>query len=833
MAVSLPASNRSASERFRPCAARVNDAVVNVLPIDAVLPDLVSALRERGVCVLVAPPGAGKTTRAPLALLDEPWARGRKVLLLEPRRLAARAAAQRMAQSLGERIGETVGLRMRLDTRVGPRTRIEVVTEGVFARLILDDPELANVAAVLFDEFHERSLDADLGLALALDARAALRLDLRLLVMSATLEAVRVAALLGDAPVVESVGRLHPVETRWLGRDPTRPLEEQAAEAIRRALASEAGSLLAFLPGAREIRRVESLLAGRMPPDVDLQPLYGALAPEAQDRAVAPPPVGRRKAVLATDIAESSLTIEGVRIVVDCGLARTPRYDPATGLTRLATERASQASAEQRRGRAGRIEPGVCCRLWEAASHRALPQHRRPEILDADLAPLALALAEWGVADPGGLRWLDPPPMGAFAAARDLLRRLDALDAGGRLTPEGRRLGGLALPPRLAHMVLRAAEMGAGGLAARIAAVLTERGLGGQDCDLRERLARFEADRGQRAREARRLATRWAPLGGFDPAEAGGALALAYPDRLAQARPGRPGEYLLANGRGARLDPADPLAREPWLVVAELAGGEAQGRILLAAPIAVDAIVERFAAAVEETEETAFDPATRSVRARRLRRLGALTLLSASVEPAPEAAVRALAEGLRQLGAEALPWTPALRQWRARVAFLRRLDGEPWPDLSDPAILDAVEPALAALRSLDGLAPDALGAAMRALLPWPLPQRLDEAAPTHFETPSGERLAIDYADDNGPSLSVRVQALFGLTTHPAIARGRAPLLLRLLSPARRPVQTTRDLPGFWRGSWKAVRAELRGRYPKHAWPEDPASASPPRRSPRS
>jgi ATP-dependent helicase HrpB len=800
-----------------------------LLPVEDALPALRKALAERSAAVLVAPPGAGKSTRVPIALLEEPWAQDGKLVVLEPRRLAARAAAERMAATLGEPVGETVGLRMRLDSRTGPRTRVEVVTEGVFARMIVDDPGLDSVAAVLFDEFHERSLDADLGLALALDVQAALRPELRLLVMSATLEASRVAALLGDAPVVESAGRMHTVETRWLGRDPARPIEEQAAEAVRRALAEEAGSALVFLPGAREIRRVEARLAERVSPDVIVAPLYGALEFGAQRQAVAPAPAGRRKVVLATAIAETSLTIEGVRIVVDCGLSRTPRYDPATGLTRLDTVRAPQASAEQRRGRAGRIEPGVCYRLWDEASHRALPPHGRPEMLDADLAPLALALAEWGVSEPGALRWLDPPPRGHFAEANGLLRRLGALDGEGRITAQGRKLARLPMAPRLGHMLLAAAETGEGGLAARIATLLTERGLGGSDPDLRERLARFEADRSPRTRDARRLAAGWHRLGPFEPERAGAALALAYPDRIAKARPGRPGEFQLASGRGVRLEATGALAREPWLAVAEVADAEPQGRILLAAPIAPEDIERELAGAIEIEDELRFDVSSRTVRARRVRRLGRLELGVEPLEPAQTALHEALEQGLRGLGAEALPWTPSLRQWRARVKFLRRLEGEPWPELSDAAALDAAAPALAGKRSLDELTAEEFGAALRGLLPWPLLGRLDEEAPTHFTTVSGERLAVDYEAENGPALAARVQALFGQTSHPTIAHGRAPLLVHLLSPARRPVQATRDLPGFWRGSYKAVRAEMRGRYPKHPWPEDPAAAPPPAR----
>ncbi|MBI3708497.1 MAG: ATP-dependent helicase HrpB [Proteobacteria bacterium] len=811
------------------------------LPIDAVLAELTAALRSGRNAVVVAPPGAGKTTRLPLALLDEPWTGSRRLVIVEPRRLAVRAAAARMAQTLGDKVGQTVGFSVRLESRMGPRTRIHVVSQGVFTRMILADPALDGVAAVLFDEHHERSLDADLGLALALDAQAGLREDLRLLAMSATLDGGRVAQFMGDAPLIESVGRAFPVETRYFRRDPNRAIESEVTDAVLRALGAETGSLLVFLPGAREIRRTETFLRERLDDaSILLAPLQGTMDLDAQDRAIAPAPPGRRKIVLATAIAETSLTIEGIRVVVDCGLARVPRYEPATGLTQLETVRVSQAAADQRRGRAGRTQPGVCYRLWEENATRALPPFARPEILEADLAPLVLALAEWGVADPTALKWLDAPPAPAWAEASDLLRRLDALDADGRITQPGRALARLPLPPRLAHMVLAAAARGKGVLAARIAVLLSERGLGGMDVDLRHRLAAFAADKGERAREARRLADGWRRLAGgadsgLDPRRAGAVLALAYPDRVAKARPGRAGEFALANGRGAWLDPADALARESYLAVAEITGASARARIVQAAPLSAADIETAFAAAIETVEETRFDPQSGAARARRLRRLGRLVLADEPIQVAAGAALAAaLVAGVREQGLAALPWTASLRQLRERVLFLRKAAGDEWPDLSDAALIERLDdwltPFLHGKRVLADLGAAEFEAALLSLLPPTLRRRLEREAPTHFLAPSGSRLAIDYGAEGGPAIAARVQEMFGLATHPSIAGGRVKLTVHLLSPARRPVQVTRDLPGFWTGSYRAVKAEMRGRYPKHAWPDDPLAATATRRA---
>ncbi|MFL4989134.1 MAG: ATP-dependent helicase HrpB [Microvirga sp.] len=823
------------------------------LPIDEALPDLAAALAARANAVLVAPPGAGKTTRVPLALLDEPWVEGRKLIVLEPRRLAARAAADRMAATLGEAVGETVGLRVRLGSKIGRRTRIEVVTDGVFPRMMLDDPAIEGVAAVLFDEFHERSLDADLGLALALDAQGGLREDLRLLVMSATLDGARVAGLLGDAPVIRSEGRAYPVETRHLGRDPNRRIDAEVADAVARALRAESGSILAFLPGQGEIRRVETLLRARIAdPAVDIAPLYGALDRAEQDLAVSAARPGRRKIVLATSIAETSLTIEGVRVVIDSGLARVPVYEPDTGLTRLATVRVSRASADQRRGRAGRTEPGVCYRLWEEAATGALEPFGRPEILSADLAPLVLDCAAWGVADPRKLAFLDPPPAPALAEARALLEELGALDRDGRITESGRRLRALPLPPRLARMVLAAAGRSPETArdAADLAAVLVERGLGGDAVDLTDRVERFRRDRSPRAADMRRMAEGWARMAhisppggegrlGSPPSPPGGGnfgplLVLAYPDRIAKAR-GRPGEYLMANGRGAVLEAHERLARESFLAIAEIAGSAASARILAAAALRAAEVEEVVGPRIAEAEEVSFDRAARALRARAVRRLGAITLAERPLPaPATEEAARALARGVAALGLYALPWSKALAQWRERVMFLRRAEGEEWPELSDDALAATIEdwlaPHLVGKAGLADIGPDDLAEALRALLPWSLRARLDAEAPTHVEVPTGSRIAIDYGAEEGPVLAVRVQELFGLRQHPTIAAGRVPLVLHLLSPAQRPIQITRDLPGFWRGSWAAVRADMRGQYPKHPWPKDPLNAEPTRRA---
>ena len=795
-----------------------------MLPIHDALPALKAALAANSAAVLVAPPGAGKTTVTPLALLDEPWAVGARLIVLEPRRIAARAAAERMAATLGERVGETVGFRVRLQSRVSAKTRVEVVTEGVFTRMIQGDPGLQGVAAVLFDEFHERSLDADLGLAFARDAQTLLRPDLKLVVMSATLDPALVAALLDDAPIVESQGRMFPVDTRYLGRDPSLRIEDQTVRAVQRALAEETGGLLVFLPGQGEILRVaERLAEAALGPDVDVAPLYGALDPAAQDRAIAPAPAGRRKVVLATSIAQTSLTLEGVRVVIDAGLARVPRYDPASGLTRLETARVTAAAADQRRGRAGRTEPGVCYRLWDERETRSLVPFDRPEILEADLARVALDLARWGSGD--GLVFLDPPPAAAMAEARALLRRLRALDEAGALTGHGRRMADTALPPRLAHMVLIAAASGQAERAARIAALVVERGLGGRAVDLETRLAGFDRDRGPRARDAALLARRWATGAG----EAGDAaslsdamlLAEAWPERIAKAR-GALGHFQLASGRGVYVEPTDPLAKAPWLAVAELGGGEARDRVLLAAELDVAELKSAFADRLTREARLERDAGGR-LKAREVLALGRLVIEERLVADPDPALIRgALLDEVRGAGLGSLPWGEASADLRARAAFI---GNEALCDAALLADLDAwLAPVLAGKSALGQLGDGELEAALRARLDRDAQRRLDRDAPARFEAPTGSRLAIDYAAEGGPRVDVRVQELYGLTTHPTVAG--APLTLALLSPAHRPIQLTQDLPGFWRGAWSEVRKEMRGRYPKHLWPEDPAAAAP-------
>ncbi|QQO19373.1 ATP-dependent helicase HrpB [Bradyrhizobium diazoefficiens] len=811
------------------------------LPIDAVLDDLSRTLEAHNAAVLVAPPGAGKTTRVPLALLDAPWAAGKKIILLEPRRIAARASADRMAKSLRERAGETVGYRVRFGSKISRATRIEVVTEGIFTRQILDDPELSGVAAILFDEFHERSLDADMGLALARDAQTGLREDLRILVMSATLDGARVARLLGEAPVVESEGRAFPVETRYLGRNADAPVERQMADAIASALRADSGSVLAFLPGAAEIRRTQNFLSERVQDaSIEVVPLFGALDAAVQDRAIAPAPRGTRKVVLATSIAETSLTIEGVRIVVDSGLARVPRYEPDIGLTRLETVRASRAAVDQRRGRAGRTEPGVCYRLWDEPQTASLAPYTQPEILSADLSSLVLDLAQWGVADPAVLSFLDPPPAPAWKEAKSLLTELNALDGDGRITAEGKSLRALALPPRLARMIVDSHRAGEGEAAAEIAAIITERGLGGDSVDLEHRRDQFRRDRSSRAVSARDLARRWASqvaasekAGPQDDLSTGLMLAYAFPDRVARNRGN--GSFVLANGRGAAVEQTSSLARAPYIAIGEMTGTAANGRILLAAQITEDEIEQHFAEHIETVDEISFDRGAMALRARRKRALHAITLSEATLALSPsEDTARILADGLIAAGLDRLPWSKAAKQWRDRVMFLRKAEGDAWPDLSDDGLIarrdDWLVPALTDKIALRDVSAGDLSDALMALLPWEMRARLDREAPTHFEAPTGSVLAIDYEAEQGPTIAVRLQELFGLNTHPSIAAGKVPLVLELLSPAQRPVQVTRDLPGFWRGSYAAVRSDLRGRYPRHPWPDDPANALPTRRA---
>ncbi|MFL6856292.1 MAG: ATP-dependent helicase HrpB [Allosphingosinicella sp.] len=809
------------------------------LPILAVLPALLAALRAGSNAVLVAPPGAGKTTAVAPALLAEPWCAG-EILLLSPRRLAARAAAERMAELAGERIGETIGYATRLDTRRSARTRLTVLTEGIFRARIQADPELAGVSAVLFDEVHERSLDSDFGLALALDAQAALRPDLRLVAMSATLDGARFATLMGGAPVIESEGRSHPIALIHLGRSAEKRIEDEMAAAVRRALADAEGSLLAFLPGVAEIERTAERLEAWLPADVDLHRLHGSLEPAAQRAAIAAPAPGRRKLILATSIAETSLTLDDVRIVVDSGLARRPRYDRAAGITRLVTERASQAAATQRAGRAGRQGPGRVYRLWEEAATAALPRFDPPEIFEADLSALLLDGAIWGVADPRALRWLDPPPAAAVDEARRRLASLGALTPDGRPTAHGRAIAALPLPPRLAHMLIEAAAHGWGRTAAEVAVLLSERGLAGNDADLELRLRRWRGERGQRAEAARGLARRWEQLvrhgGDTRAGDVGACVALAYPDRVSRRRSASGEDWLSVGGRGFRLDPASPLARETWLAVAEVSGSAAGARILAAAAIEEATLLDLFADRIESGTRLAFDPATGTVRATAGRRLGAVILAEGrDAKTSPEEIAAALVEGVRVHGLALLPWSDGARALRRRAAFARDHDSA-IADLSDPALLagldDWLPPLVAGKRSLREVDPAALTGMLDARLGWEGRKALERLAPHDFETPAGSRHAIDYEAEAGPTVTARVQAFFGLAAHPAVAGGRVPLVLSLTSPAGRPIQTTRDLPGFWAGSWAVVAKEMRGRYPRHPWPDDPARADPTLRTKR-
>ena len=814
---------------------------IEPLPIEQALPALRDALRGGAGAVLQAPPGAGKTTRVPLALLDEPWLAGRRIVMLEPRRLAARAAARRMADTLEQRVGDTVGYRVRHESAVGPGTRIVVVTEGILTRMVQGDPALDGFGLVVFDEFHERSIHADLGLALTLQSRDVLREDLRVLIMSATLEGGPVAALLGDAPLVTSEGRAHPVEVRHLARRAGTRLEPAVAGVVRQALHDHEGDLLVFLPGAGEIRRVEGLLHGV---DADVIPLYGNLPPDQQDRAILPSPPGRRKVVLATSIAETSLTIEGVRVVVDAGLSRVPRFSPRTGMTRLATVRVSRASAEQRRGRAGRVAPGVCYRLWSPQEDAALPERSSPEILQADLAPLALELATAGVRDPAELRWLDPPPPAAFSEARSLLAQLGALDAAGGFTRHGAAMTRLALHPRLSHMVMKASELSDRDTACEIAALLTERDLlrrseGVPEADIRTRLDLLrgttvrqvdrEALRRARAEVAACRRGRGAGRGQGAEMGVGSLLGLAYPDRIAQRRQGQVGRFLLRNGIGASLDPQG-LSREEYLVVPELDGKAPESRILVAAPISIEEIRELFESDIAIEEVVVWDPAAGAVAARRRERLGAIVLRDTAIrDPDPALVAGALMEGVRKEGLHVLPWDDGARRTRERITFVRTLDPG-WPDLSDTALADSLEewlgPRAAGLARLDDLAGVDLSAALLDRLSWEQRAALDRLAPTHVTVPSGSRMPVDYGDPALPVLAVRLQEMFGLTETPRVGGGAVPLTLHLLSPAGRPVQVTRDIAGFWRTTYFEVRKDLKGRYPKHHWPDNPLEAEP-------
>ncbi len=831
------------------------------LPINEALPPLAAALAAGHRRILLqAPPGAGKSTIVPLVLLESDWLDGKKILMLEPRRLAARAVANRMAHLLGEPVGRRVGYRTRQDSRISGATRIEVVTEGILTRMLQEDCALIETGCVIFDEFHERSIHADLGLALCIESQQNLRPDLRLLVMSATLELEPLSRLLDDAPIITSAGRSFEVATHYVARRPELHLELQVAQVLRTALQSHDGDILCFLPGAAEIGRVRRQLEEHsLPAHVRVLPLYGELSVAQQDEALASAAAHHRKVILATSIAETSLTIEGVRIVVDSGLRRYAEFDPATGMSSLVTAKVSQAAADQRRGRAGRLSAGVCYRVWSEGTQATLAPQTQPEILHADLAPLALELACWGAGDARSLRWLDPPPPAPLAQARDLLRRLSAIDASDRVTAHGRALAAVGAHPRLAHMLIAARALGAGKLACDIAAILSERDFlraapGARNVDIRARVAVLRGAghpptdgatvdaRG--LAQAKRTSSDWQrhlPRGAMDTVDADAAtgllLALAYPDRIGRRRSGSQG-YLLANGRGARFGEPQALAKSEYIVAAVLDGAERDARILLAGPVDVADLQAHFAGQIEERSEILWDVRAEAIQARRETRLGAILLDSSDLpDPDPLAMQRAALAGLEQLGLSALPWSQELRQWQARVALMAKLAvpaPEAWPDLGDAALLASLDewapPWILGCTRREHFARVRLAEALHTRL---LPRQreiLEREAPTHLIVPSGSRIPIDYLDGEVPTISVRLQEMFGLTATPSVAHGRLPLLLKLLSPAGRPVQVTRDLISFWQRGYHEVKRDLKGRYPRHYWPEDPYAAEPTRRA---
>ncbi len=844
-------------------ASTIKKTAQITLPIHEVLLELRAQLASREAVVLSAPPGSGKTTVAPLALLDEPWLAGRTILILEPRRLAARLAAAFMARQLGEEVGQTVGYRVRFEAKVSPATRVEVVTEGVFTRRIQDDPELAGVGLVIFDEFHERSLQGDLALALCLDVMSGLREDLKLLVMSATLDTGAVSRLLDNAPVVMGKGQNYPVGVEYCGagqmfQAQPREIAKQMTTAIHKALAEQPGDVLAFLPGAAEIRHTQTLLIAALPSnEIVIHPLYGDLSLAAQTAAVQPDREGKRRIILATPIAETSVTIEGIHTVVDSGWKRIPQFDPNSGLSRLTTQRISHASATQRAGRAGRLGPGHCYRLWSTGEDHGLKPFDPPEIQAADLSQLALDLACWGVHTPESLRWLDPPPAGHFAQAQSVLLALGALDHQGRITPLGKKMAGLPAHPRLGHMLLSAAKQGATDLACDLAALLSERDIiKGRDrsADIEDRLHALTVFRTdglaaaksldadidgcrrviQTSRQLRERLPKPARSKGKDSpaATAGELLALAFPDRIAQRRGEGKGQYKLASGRGAVLPAHDRLAAHEYLAVAELDAGKTEGRIFLAAPLAKESLLSLFAARLHREEKVFWDEQSGTVKAQRLVRLDELILEAAPLaKPSAEAMLIALLSGIRSLGLAALPWSDKARELQARLESMRLWQPEAgWPEVSDACLLESLEqwlaPYLSGMRSAEQLKKLDLFAILAARLDWQQQSRLDREAPTHLTVPSDSRIKLRYIPGEPPVLAVRLQEMFGLADTPKVCNNTVPVLLHLLSPAQRPMQITQDLHGFWEGAYHEVKKELRGRYPKHHWPDDPWQAQP-------
>ena len=794
----------------------------NAFPVLAVLPDLLGSLRTVPNAVLIAPPGAGKTTMVAPALLDEPYCDG-QILLLSPRRLAARMATERISENLGETVGGRVGYATRLDSKHGPKTRILVMTEGIFRNRIISDPELVGVSAVLFDEVHERSIDSDFGLALALEAQAAFRPDLRLLAMSATLDGARFSQLMDDAPVLESEGKRWPLEYLYVGRRTEQTIEIDIVRTVRQALSEQQGDLLVFLPGVREIDRAFDAL-GACGDDIVVHKLHGQIDPAAQRLAVRRDVAGRRKVIFATNIAETSLTINGVRVVIDSGLARRARFDQAAGVTRLVTERASLSAATQRAGRAARQQAGIAYRLWEEAGNGGLPPFDPPEILESDLAPLLLDCARWGENDPAKLRWLDLPPAAAGQQARKLLMSVDALDAHGHITSHGTMLANLPLPPNLAHMVALAAQSGQAEDAAMLAVLLQERGLGGQGEDIETRFERFVRERGPKADAARMLAQRIARLcgasGDKQMLSIGGLIGSAFPDRIAKRRDAKGEKWISAMGRGLQLDAASLLARAEWLAVADVQGAASGARILSAAALTEAEIVDRFGHRIESKQILTYDKSTDRVDARVQRRLGAIVLSEGRVEkPDPQAVASALMAAVQDMGIDALPWPLSARALRERAHFAGVAS------LRDDALAERMEqwllPLLGKVNRLRDVAPSGLANALDNMLGWDTRTRIDQIAPTSFKSPAGTEHHIDYAAEAGPTVELRVQALFGLDSHPLVGANRLPLVLSLTSPAGRPIQTTRNLPEFWRGSWRDVAKEMRGRYPKHNWPDAP------------